>query len=155
MKKMTWTLIALAAMIVAFALLLNSEFRKKDDLRNTTIHEAVLDRDIAAVERLIRSGATLEGRDEVGATPLISACSSGQFRIAELLIDAGADVFAVDDFGVTAGRMAQQSRIRESSSEGRARARVLERMEEKGFPFPAPNSDEVSALKEAGAWPPK
>ncbi|CAN5706166.1 hypothetical protein BH11PAT2_BH11PAT2_06070 [soil metagenome] len=126
-----------------------------DDLRLKTVEAAVADRNITAVERLVRAGADLEQRDQLGGTPLITACSTGQFLIAEVLIQGGANVFATDDFGVTAGRMAEVSRISENSLEGRARARVLTLMKDKGFPFPAMDRDQVLAAKAAGTWPPK
>ncbi|HMP57661.1 MAG TPA: ankyrin repeat domain-containing protein, partial [Novosphingobium sp.] len=93
-------------------------------------------------------------RNQIDATPLISACSSGQFRIAESLIAAGADVFAHDRFGMTAGLLAWNSRVAEKSVEGAARERVIAQMRAQGFPFPPPSAEDVREALARGAWPP-
>jgi len=59
----------------------------------------------AAVELaslLIERDAVLDFRDDHGFTPLIRAAQVNSFEIAELLIDCGADIKAVDDTGHTA-----------------------------------------------------
>lgn len=122
--------------------------------RITHLQDAVNERSASAVERLIAVGADLEERDARGATPLINACGTDQFRIAEMLLKAGANIYATDDYDMTAGRMLWISRVSPSSPEGAARARVLKSMEARGFPFPAPNRDVVAAAKRAGNWPP-
>ena len=124
------------------------------EVRVTDLLYAVGDRNEAAVRRLAAAHIGLEARNEVGATPLIEATGSAQFAIAEILIDSGADVFAADSFGVTAGLFAERSKVAPDSAQGIARSRILQKMAAKGFPFPAPQSAQVKQMIEAGRWPP-
>ena len=117
--------------------------------------EAVSDRDEVTVRRFAAARSGLDERNEIGATPLIVATTSNQFVIAEVLVDAGADVFAIDKFGVTAGLAAETSRLRAGTVEGDARERVLAKMKARGFPFPAPPFKQVKAMADKGHWPPQ
>ncbi|MGB9367456.1 MAG: ankyrin repeat domain-containing protein [Xanthobacteraceae bacterium] len=53
--------------------------------------------DLAAVERLIREGASVAARDGRGRTPLLVATHGNHVPVARALIAAGADVNAKDD----------------------------------------------------------
>jgi len=57
--------------------------------------EAVKANNLAAVERLIQSGADLNQQDEHGWTPLNWAAGKGDIETIRLLIEKGADVFKV------------------------------------------------------------
>lgn len=58
-----------------------------------SIHEAVLNRDTAAVEALIASGTDLdEFSDQYRRTPLMLACEYPSLPMVELLVKGGADV---------------------------------------------------------------
>lgn len=52
--------------------------------------------DAEATELAIQAGAPLEIRDECGRTPLLRAAELGNTGVARLLIEAGADLHAVD-----------------------------------------------------------
>lgn len=115
---------------------------------------AVLHRQPEQVALLVRTGAPLNPRDESGDTPLTLATISDQFVIAEMLIDAGADIFAASEFGWTAGYAAQTSRLEPGTAEGDARQRVIAKLKAKGFPWPAPEPETVEQLAAKGQWPP-
>ncbi len=138
---------------LALALLVGACAQKKET-KVTDLLNAVGDRNAGEVRRLATAKIGLEQRNEIGATPLIEAAGSAQFEIAEILIDAGADVFAADEFGVTAGLFADRSKVSPNSAEGQARARVMEKMAVRGFPFPAPTSKAVKHLLDVHQWPP-
>lgn len=125
--------------------------------RHSNLLSAVQYRNIGEVERLIASGADLNVQNERMATPLILAITTDQYEIAEVLIDAGADIFAYDKFGITAGNMIEQwnPTLPSESSEARAREHVLRKLTEKGFPFPAPSREETLEMVAEGTWPPK
>ena len=59
--------------------------------------------DLAAIERHLASGATVDALDpEHGGTPLMWAAATGRAEAMELLIGRGADVNAADSEGGTA-----------------------------------------------------
>lgn len=57
----------------------------------TPLHRAAQQRDVAAVERLIRAGANVNAANRYGVTPLSLACANGHAAIVALLLKAGAD----------------------------------------------------------------
>jgi hypothetical protein len=117
-----------------------------------SVHAAVAYRDIEGVRALLASGARPDERDETGQTPLIYAASSDQFRIAELLLQYGADPFAFDRFGVTAAEFLANSREPNETPDGQARLRVVSMMQAAGVPVPPPPRPEVLRLAAAGQW---
>jgi len=116
--------------------------------------EAVMNRQASRVAELLVRQPDLDARNKQLDTPLTLATVSDQFVIAEMLIDAGADVFAHNKFGWTAGFAAQTSRLDPGTEEGDARQRVIAKLRSKGFPWPAPDPDAVKQLVSADAWPP-
>lgn len=116
---------------------------------------AVMHRERARVAELISQRVPLDPRNEERDTPLTLATVSDQFIIAEMLMDAGADIFAHNMFGWTAGFAAQTSRLEPGTAEGDARQRVIAKLQARGFPWPAPDPDTVQALGATGGWPPR
>lgn len=57
--------------------------------------------DVDAVERLVRGGVDINGRNEDGRTALIGAAAYDQAKTAQRLIELGADVSMSDDMGFT------------------------------------------------------
>jgi uncharacterized protein len=55
------------------------------------LHQAVRDGNLADVERLVKSGASVNSTDEAGSTPLLDAAFSGRLEIARFLLASGAD----------------------------------------------------------------
>ena len=88
------------------------------------------------------------------STPMITASSSDQWRVVEILVDHGADIWVHDQFGITMAQMAVTSRILPGSAEDQARLRVIHELKARGYPFPPPDSNQVLALDKAGKWPP-
>lgn len=75
-----------------------------------TLADAIRAGDRAAVAEQLRAGADPNERDPDGLTPLMVASGYGEPQIVELLLDAGADVLAVEPrMGATALHKAAQS----------------------------------------------
>lgn len=66
------------------------------------LFQAIRAGDSAAVQRLLKDGADLGARNDVGDTPLMSAAWQGNTETLELLLQAGADVNATSKTGATA-----------------------------------------------------
>ncbi|WP_276484025.1 ankyrin repeat domain-containing protein [Paraflavitalea pollutisoli] len=67
------------------------------------IHTAVLRGDTSAIRQHLAAGTDINTRDVYGgSSPLISACLFGKSAIAQLLIDAGADINLRNNDGSTA-----------------------------------------------------
>src|SRR3954469_24865815 len=68
---------------------------------NDRFYEAVRNDNTAELQKLIRtSGANV--KDRRGTTPLMYAAATGSFGAMKMLVDAGADVNAKNDFEITA-----------------------------------------------------
>jgi uncharacterized protein len=65
------------------------------------LHDAARSGDLAAVVRLLDSGASIEDRDGTKETPLISASLAGNAEIVVELLKRGVDVMARNDRGLT------------------------------------------------------
>ena len=69
----------------------------------TDLQTAVISDDLEAVKQHIKSGTDLNKKDPMsGSTPLITAASFGKIKIAQALIDAGADLTIKNNDGATA-----------------------------------------------------
>lgn len=65
------------------------------------ILRAIASGDVNQTQALLRSGASVETRDETGATLLMLAAAAGNLDLVKTLIDAGADVNAKDELDWT------------------------------------------------------
>jgi len=63
---------------------------------------AIENRDIVALERLLREGANAEAKGTNGVTPLMNAAESGQVPLISLLLENGSNPNAKDEQGETA-----------------------------------------------------
>ena len=80
-------------------------------LREALFEAAALDcLDIAGV--LLESGASVQGRNRFGATPLAVAANKGARKVARLLIETGAEINHRDLSGITPLRQAAEHRRR-------------------------------------------
>jgi uncharacterized protein len=68
----------------------------------TPLHWAVHNNDVATVDRLIKSGADVNAKNEFGATPMSEAAANGNTTIIEKLLNAGADPNSPGPDGMTA-----------------------------------------------------
>jgi ankyrin repeat protein len=72
---------------------LGSDPNAKDRWGGTALHRACSHRASAElIELLLKNGAKVDAVTDYGYTPLMNCCSSGDIRIARLLISSGADV---------------------------------------------------------------
>ena len=83
--------------VTALALSAMAPLVRADDL-----FQAIRRNDLAAVRQLTDSGASINAKDKVGATPLMAATVYSTVECMKLLIDKGADVNATADSGRTA-----------------------------------------------------
>ncbi|HMQ20643.1 MAG TPA: hypothetical protein PKC77_15930 [Sphingopyxis sp.] len=116
--------------------------------------QAALDRDLERVRQLVSQGAELEQRTDAGLTPLLISAATDQYDMALFLVREGADIFAADDMGATAGAYAAVRPFPEGTEQGRVQAEFLEVLEARGFPMPPPRPAAVRKLRETGQWPP-
>ena len=121
---------------------------------NGSLVQATMDQSESRVRALVAAGADLNEADRKQQTALLIAAKTDQFEIAEILIDAGANVMAASRFGWTVGYAAETSRIA-GGPDAEARLRVLAKLRAEGFPFPSPHPDQVKAMLAAGTWPPR
>ncbi len=68
---------------------------------NQDLIEAAQRGDTAAVEALLAEGADVNGRNNIGLTPLMAAAWAGHTHTVQVLLDAGAKVNARDENGLT------------------------------------------------------
>ena len=116
--------------------------------------EPIAKRDLGSVEAALSKGANPDERDDRGNPVLVLAAATDQFRIANLLLARGADIYATDDFGLLAGTLASQSRVAPDGVEGKALAEFVAALQGHGHPWPPPGPKAVQQMKAAGKWPP-
>ncbi|AZQ60528.1 ankyrin repeat domain-containing protein [Maribacter sp. MJ134] len=81
----------------------STETKSVVDAPEMDIQTAILSDNLEAVKQHISAGTDLNKKDPMtGATPLITAASFGKHKIAQALIDAGADLSAKNNDGATA-----------------------------------------------------
>ena len=106
------------------------------------------------VELLLRHGYAINGLDDVGQTALVDAVAMDNFRLAERLLDAGADPWVVGTTGGNAGSGAAAAVALKEPEEDKARLRYGERLRKAGWPWPPPSPLEIRKAVLAGQWPP-
>lgn len=110
---------------------------------------------LGAVRLLLQHGAKVDDHDATGATPLRLAVEQQNFRIAELLLEKGADPWAVGGNGETVGTVLAGPMRPGEPEEQAARPRVLEALKKAGWAIPGgPDAKETRQLVLTGAWPP-
>lgn len=72
------------------------------------LYRAISRGKVATVDRLIHSGVNVNAKTISGATPLMLAAHLGYTDIAQMLMAAGADIFARDKYGNSALNIAQR-----------------------------------------------
>jgi hypothetical protein len=147
--------LALVLLLCAATAGCNQKEREVSNYPDVPMLGAVMNSEIDEVRRLAAQGIGLNERaPEDNATPMIRGAQTDQWPVVEILIDHGADVWAHDEFGITAAQRTLTSRILRGSDEDKARLRVIEKLKARGYPYPPPDADTVLALAKAGKWPP-
>jgi len=116
--------------------------------------ERIVKRDLEGVKKALEAGAKPDERDERENPAILLAAITDQYRIANLLLDAGADIYATDKFGLSAGSLAEDSRLLPDSIEGHAHSEFVAKLKAKGHPWPPPGPKKVRELKAENNWPP-
>lgn len=141
--------------MAALALMLGGCSRTAEPAReNGVLTDLIKRRDLAAVETALNAGANPNVKDADGDPAMVLATATDQYRIANLLLQKGADIYATDDFGLSPALLADQSRILPESVEGHARAAFVAALRAHGHPWPPPNPKQVMRMKAEGRWPP-
>lgn len=109
---------------------------------------------LGAVRMLLDFRADPNVMEATGNRPLHTALDMEHFRIAELLLDRGADAWAIDSGGANLGTAATTKMLTESAEEEAAQRRLAGRLAKLGWPEPVPSFRDVRAAATAGNWPP-
>ncbi|MDT8757388.1 ankyrin repeat domain-containing protein [Sphingomonas psychrotolerans] len=109
---------------------------------------------LGAVRMLLDFRADPNVMEATGNRPLHTALDMEHFRIAELLLDRGADPWAIDSGGANLGTAATTKMLTDSAEEAEAQRRLTSRLNQLGWPQPAPSSREVRNAAIRGEWPP-
>lgn len=109
---------------------------------------------LGAVRMLLDFRADPDIMEATGNRPLHTALDMEHFRIAELLLDRGADAWAIDSGGANLGTAATTKMLTDSAEEAEAQRRLAERLRKLGWPDPAPSPRDVRAAAASGNWPP-
>jgi len=115
---------------------------------------AVTERDLDGLVKQLAAGGDPNSRDDRGKAVLLIATGSDQFRIANALVGAGADVWFADSLGNTPAVMAEIARLKPGSEEAAARDAFIAHLQSAHYPWPPPRPVEIRALRDRGAWPP-
>lgn len=109
---------------------------------------------LGAVRLLLDFKADPNLMESTGNRPLQSALDMEHFRIAELLLDRGADPWAIDGGGGNLASSLDVPMLTRSADEEAARDRLRARRAKLAWPTPTPDPAQVRALALAGKWPP-
>jgi hypothetical protein len=122
-----------------------------------SFHEVAAFGHVGAAMTLLRYRLDLDWQDQFGADHLDTAVTMQQFRIAELLIDKGANPWRIGGAGNMAVQYFAQPLVVESKVEDAARRRLLARYEQdaltKGLQWPPPDAMTVRQKVLVGDWP--
>jgi ankyrin repeat protein len=72
-----------------------------DSGRNTILHHIAFSALVKPLQMLLQKGASVNGRNKLGCTPLHLAASSGNLEVMKLLLDFGADINSQNKLGAT------------------------------------------------------
>jgi len=95
---------------------------------DNALHFAVRDGDLSVATALIEDGIEINKAGDLGYTPLHVACMTGNAEMVQLLVERGADLFALSEGDVpfTVARLAGQDRICELLQPLMERSRSLD-----------------------------
>jgi hypothetical protein len=115
-------------------------------------------RQLGGVMMLIRHGLDVNWEDQFGYTHLNSAVAMEEYRIAEALIEKGANLWHINGGGMPVQKLAN-TLILNKPEEDEARIRILAKAEAdakaKGLQWPPPDFKTVRKMVLLGKWPTK
>jgi hypothetical protein len=106
-----------------------------------------------AVLTLIRHKADMDWVGPFGDGYLQDAVDMEQYRIAELLVEAGANLWQVSGAGAVPAQALSGAMILDNKENDAARTRLLTKAKRPGLPWPPPKPTEMRAQVLAGIWP--
>jgi len=109
---------------------------------------------LGAVRMLLDFKADPNAMEATGNRPLHMALDMEHFRIAELLLDRGADAWAIDSGGANLASSVAMPMLTTSEMEARAQRRLAARLKRLGWPEPTPSPRQIRTLALRGDWPP-
>ncbi|QNA86394.1 ankyrin repeat domain-containing protein [Sphingomonas sp. So64.6b] len=115
---------------------------------------AIAANSIGGVRLLLDFGADLKAAGPTGTRSLQVALDMERFRIAELLLDRGADPWAIDASGANLGTSATTQMFTNVPEEAAAQTRLAQRALALGWPNPALTPGQIREAALAGDWPP-
>ncbi len=114
---------------------------------------------VGGVMMLLRHGLDVNWEDQFGYTHLQTALGMGQYRIAELLIEKGSNMWRIGTAGALPAQYFARPLILDNPVENEARLRLLTKAkadaEMKGFSWPPPDVKTVRKMVLLGKWPTK
>jgi hypothetical protein len=114
---------------------------------------------VGGVMMLLRHGLDLNWQDEFGDDHLQGALGMQQYRIAELLIEKGANPWCIGGGGALPAQYFARPMILENAADNEARLHLLTKVvaeaKAKGFPWPPPDFKTVRKMVLLGKWPTK
>ena len=110
---------------------------------------------LGGVRMLLDFGADPDVAEETGHRPLHIALDQERFRIAELLLDRGADAWAIDSGGANLGSSTAAPMLTASADEAAAQKRLAARLPKLGWSDPLPSPQQIRDLALGGQWPPR
>lgn len=116
---------------------------------------AALRGNIEMMELLISHGANIDETNSGGESPMAAAAQSSEYIAVVYLLEKGASPFIADYQGYTVGTWVLEGRMDPETEEGEAKAKAIEILKGKGYPWPPPNEDAVLEMQQNGEWPPK
>jgi hypothetical protein len=114
---------------------------------------------VGGVMMLLRHGLDVNWEDEFGFNHLHNAIAMQQYRIAELLIEKGANPWRIGTAGSLPAQYFSRPPILDRPLEDEARLRLLAKVRAeaplKGFDWPLPDAKAVRKMVLLGKWPTK
>lgn len=118
------------------------------------LHELVAFGAIGGVQTLVRHRLDVQYVDSFGNDHLDTALSMEQYRIAQLLVDAGAKLWRVNGAGaLSAWTLTKPPVVAASAEEMAARENLIIGARKAPLPWPPPDPPDVRQKVLAGTWP--
>jgi hypothetical protein len=114
---------------------------------------------VGGVMMLLRHGLDVNWEDEFGNNHLQNTIDMENYRIAELLIEKGSNLWRIGGGGALPAQYFISPMVIENSADNEARLRLLAKVESeakmKDFPWPPPDLKTVRKMVLLGKWPTK